>query len=179
MTSFVHLRLHTEYSLVDSVVRIPALVEQVAERGMPAVAITDQSNLFAMVKFYRAALGCGVKPIIGVDLLVAEAGEKVEPTRIALLCMNDAGYRNLTALVSRAYLEGQQRGEPRVHREWFTVESTAGLIALSCAAAGDVGRALVEGKAADAARHLDFWRTLFGDRYYLCLLYTSPSPRDS
>ncbi|MFZ9652160.1 MAG: DNA polymerase III subunit alpha [Steroidobacteraceae bacterium] len=167
MTSFVHLRLHTEYSLVDSVVRIPALVEQVAERGMPAVAITDQSNLFAMVKFYRAALGCGVKPIIGVDLLVAEAGEKVEPTRIALLCMNDAGYRNLTALVSRAYLEGQQRGEPRVHREWFTVESTAGLIALSCAAAGDVGRALVEGKAADAARHLDFWRTLFGDRYYL------------
>ena len=167
MSAFVHLRLHTEYSLRDSVVRIPELVTKVAELGMPAVAVTDQNNLFAMVKFYRKALEHGVKPIIGVDLLVAEPGDRVEASRLSLLCMNEAGYRNLTGLVSRAYLEGQQRGVPRVERAWLTRESTAGLIALSCAGDGDVGRALASGKAGEAERHLAHWLELFGDRYYL------------
>ena len=167
MSTFVHLRLHTEYSLRDSVVRIPELVEAVATGGMPAVAITDQHNLFAMVKFYRAALERGVKPIVGVDLSVAEHGANEAPTRIALLCMNETGYRNLTGVVSRAYLEGQQRGVPRIERDWLTRESTSGLIALSCAGEGDVGRALAAGKNAEAARHLAHWQALFGDRYYL------------
>ena len=83
---FVHLRLHTEYSLIDSVVRVSELVDAVSAAGMPAVAVTDQSNLFAMVKFYRAALARGVKPIVGVDLLVRENGERQQPSRIALLC---------------------------------------------------------------------------------------------
>ena len=167
MTDFVHLRLHTEYSLVDSVVRIPELIAQVAAERMPAVAVTDQSNLFALVKFYTAALEKGVKPIVGVDLLIAEPGERVAPTRIALLCQNDAGYRNLTRLVSRAYLEGQQRGEPRIDRAWLDARSTAGLIALSCGAEGDVGRALAAGKVVDARRQLAEWCAIFGDRYYL------------
>jgi len=167
MTAFVHLRLHTEYSLVDSVVRIADLVERVAGQGMPAVAVTDQNNLFAMVKFYKAAMEKGVKPIIGVDLLVAEPGERSPPSRIALLCQNELGYRNLTRLVSRAYLEGQQRGLPRIERSWLDVASTQGLIALSCGAEGDVGRALLAGKASEAQRALDFWCALFGDRYYL------------
>src|SRR5689334_23918146 len=110
--SFVHLRLHTEYSLVDSVVRIDDLVQDVAKKGMPAVAVTDQHNLFAMVKFYKAALGAGVKPIIGVDLLVRETGDRAQPTRIALLCQSSEGYANVTRLVTRAYLEGQQRSAP-------------------------------------------------------------------
>jgi DNA polymerase-3 subunit alpha len=167
MSAFVHLRLHTEYSLVDSVVRIADLVARVAEEGMPAVAITDQNNLFAMVKFYKAAMEKGVKPIIGVDLWVAEPGERTPPTRIAVLCQNEAGYRNLTRLVSRAYLEGQQRGVPRIERAWLDAKTTSGLIALSCGAEGDVGRALQSGRTAEAKRALDFWRALFGDRYYL------------
>jgi len=167
MTAFVHLRLHTEYSLVDSVVRIADLVERAAGEGMPAVAVTDQNNLFAMVKFYKAAMEKGVKPIIGVDLLVAEPGERNPPSRIALLCQNEIGYRNLTRLVSRAYLEGQQRGLPRIERSWLDAEMTQGLIALSCGAEGDVGRALLAGKTSDAQRALDFWCALFGDRYYL------------
>ena len=167
MTDFVHLRLHTEYSLVDSVVRIPELITQVAAERMPAVAVTDQNNLFALVKFYKAALEKGVKPIVGVDLLIAEPGDRVAPTRIALLCQNEAGYRNLTRLVSRAYLEGQQRGAPRIDRSWLDARSTAGLIALSCGLDGDVGRALAAGKTADARRQLAEWRALFGDRYYL------------
>ncbi|MBM4234402.1 MAG: DNA polymerase III subunit alpha, partial [Gammaproteobacteria bacterium] len=100
-------------------------------------------------------------------LLIAETGERVTPTRIALLCQNEAGYRNLTRLVSRAYLEGQQRGEPRIERIWLDARSTAGLIALSCGPEGDVGRALAAGKVADARRRLAEWRALFGDRYYL------------
>jgi DNA polymerase-3 subunit alpha len=88
---FVHLRLHTEYSLIDSVVRVPELVDAVRAAGMPAVAVTDQSNLFAMVKFYRAALAKGVKPVIGVDLLVKEVGERAAPSKITLLCMSQKG----------------------------------------------------------------------------------------
>ncbi|MEN9527984.1 MAG: hypothetical protein RLY56_1935, partial [Pseudomonadota bacterium] len=167
MSAFVHLRLHTEYSLVDSVVRIPELVARVAELGMPAVAVTDEHNLFAMVKFYREALSKGVKPIIGVDLQIREPGERTPASRLTLLCMNDAGYRRLTRLVSRAYLEGQQRGAPRIDREWLTPESTEGLIALSGGREGDVGRALQQGKTAEARGLIEFWKGLFPDRYYL------------
>ena len=164
---FVHLRLHTEYSLIDSVVRVPELIEAVAAAGMPAVAATDQSNLFAMVKFYRAAIARGVKPIIGVDLLVREAGERQQPTRITLICQNQTGYLNATRLVSRAYLEGQQRGVPMIERDWLSVEMLDGLIALSCATEGDVGRALVNGREEDAARALDRWMNLLPDRFYI------------
>ncbi|MGH8228838.1 MAG: PHP domain-containing protein, partial [Steroidobacteraceae bacterium] len=171
---FVHLRLHTEYSLVDSVVRVPALMQAVADAGMPAVALTDQSNLFAMLKFYRAALGRGLKPIIGADLSVAESADRRsgdarrEATRIALLCQSEAGYRNLTRLLTRAYLEGQHGGGgPMVDRRWLTPASLEGTIALSCAAVGDVGRALANGREREAHRALEFWLGLLGDRFYL------------
>jgi len=88
---FVHLRLHTEYSLSDSVVRVPELVTAVAAAGMAAVAVTDQNNLFAMVKFYREALHNGVKPLVGVDLWIAEEGERTPPSRLTLLCQSQAG----------------------------------------------------------------------------------------
>ncbi len=165
--SFVHLRLHTEFSLVDSVVRVPNLMQALAGAQMPAVALTDQSNLFAMVKFYRAALERGIKPIIGVELAVAEAGERRQSSRIALLCQSQTGYRNVTRLLSRVYLEGQARGAPMLERGWLQASELQGLIALSCASDGDVGRALVHGREQDAMRALDFWLELFGDRFYL------------
>ena len=164
---FVHLRLHTEYSLIDSVVRVPEMVEAVAAAGMPAVAVTDQSNLFAMVKFYREALQRGVKPIIGVDLLVHESGERQPPSRITLLCQSQTGYGNVTRLVSRAYQEGQKRGIPTIDRSWLTSETLDGLIALSCAAEGDVGRCLMNAREPDAERALDYWLKLFPDRFYV------------
>jgi DNA polymerase-3 subunit alpha len=164
---FVHLRLHTEYSLLDSVVRIPGVVDAVAELGMPAVAVTDECSLFAMVKFYRAALAKGVKPLIGVDLWLREPGEREQPSRLTLLCQDQGGYLNLSRLVSRAYLEGERRATPLVEREWLTRDSVAGLIALSGAGEGDVGRALTGGRATLAQRLLRGWQDLFGDRYYL------------
>jgi DNA polymerase-3 subunit alpha len=164
---FVHLRLHTEYSLSDSVVRIPELVAAVAAAGMPAVAVTDQNNLFAMVKFYREALRSGVKPLVGIDLWVAEEGERSAPTRLTLLCQSQAGYRNLARLVTRAYLEGQERGVPRIERRWLSVAALEGLIALSCATEGDIGRSLVNAREHDAERSLEAWLSLFPGRFYL------------
>jgi DNA polymerase-3 subunit alpha len=167
VSSFVHLRLHTEYSLVDGVVRIDELAQATAAAGMPAVAVTDQSNLFAMVKFWRAAQAAGVKPIVGVDVWLRDAAERAEPSRLTLLCMNQAGYRNLTRLVSRSYLEGQRKGVPMLERAWLEPGTVAGLIALSGGADGDVGRHLGNGRIAEAHRAARGWRALFGDRYYL------------
>ncbi|HYM27269.1 MAG TPA: DNA polymerase III subunit alpha, partial [Steroidobacteraceae bacterium] len=164
---FIHLRLHTEYSLSDSVVRVPELVAAVAAAGMPAVAVTDQNNLFAMVKFYREALKSGVKPIVGVDLLVREEGERQTPTRLTLLCQSLAGYRNLARLVTRAYLEGQDRGTPRLERGWLTAAALEGLLGLSGAAEGDIGRALLNGREADAERLLEGWLAVLPGRFYL------------
>jgi DNA polymerase III subunit alpha len=176
---FVHLHLHTEYSLVDSVVRIqsesegvPGLMDAVAAAKMPAVALTDQSNLFAMVKFFKAAQSSGVKPLIGVDLRVFETGDRVEPSSLVLLCQNEIGYKNLTRLVSRSYLEGQKKSVPTIDRSWLTPDVVKGLIALSAAREGDVGRAIVNGRHDEAHKALDFWLSLFGDRYYLELQRT-------
>ncbi|MGH8284973.1 MAG: DNA polymerase III subunit alpha, partial [Steroidobacteraceae bacterium] len=137
----------------------------VAASDMPAVALTDECNLFALVKFYGAAMKRGVKPIVGVDLLVSEPGERVAPTRIALLCQSETGYRNMTRLVSRAYIEGQQRGRPLADRSWLTRDAVEGLVALSCATEGDVGRALANGRERDAEGALAFWVERFGDRF--------------
>ncbi|HEY2808311.1 MAG TPA: DNA polymerase III subunit alpha [Steroidobacteraceae bacterium] len=164
---FVHLKVHTEYSLSDSVVRIPELVAAVATAGMPAVAVADQNNLFAMVKFYKEALKAGVKPLVGVDLLVREEGERAAPSRVSFLCQSPEGYRNLARLVSRAYLDARERGVPRLERAWLTADSVAGLIALSGATEGDIGRALLNGREQEAERALDAWLALFPGRFYL------------
>jgi DNA polymerase III subunit alpha len=163
----VHLRLHTEYSLLDGIVRVPELMTAVAAAGMPAVALTDQSNLFAMVKFYKEAQSAGIKPLIGVDAWIREPGERALPSRIVFLCQNLAGYRHLTQLVTRSYLEGQQRGAPMLERGWINQEMLAGLIVLSGGFEGDIGRCLARGRDDEAERCLTRWQELCGDRFYL------------
>ncbi|MDH3432969.1 MAG: DNA polymerase III subunit alpha, partial [Gammaproteobacteria bacterium] len=170
---FVHLHLHTEYSLVDSTVRIAALVERCADDEMSAVALTDQNNLFGMVKFYKKAIAAGVKPIIGVDLRIANEDKSGRPFTLILLCQNDIGFRNLSQLLTRAFLEGQVRGEPLARREWLTRSSCEGLIALSGGLHGDVGHALHNGHVDEAQSLLGEWQGVFGDRYYLELIRTS------
>ncbi|HHJ17701.1 MAG TPA: DNA polymerase III subunit alpha, partial [Gammaproteobacteria bacterium] len=163
---FVHLHLHTEYSLVDGVVRIKPLVQAVAEAGMPAVAVTDQSNMFAMVKFYRAAMAAGVKPIVGVDLWLRNPEHLTRPWRLVLLCKDREGYRHLTELVSRSYLEGQHQSIPMLCQDWLT-GSTQGLIALSGGREGDIGEALLAGDRELAEQRLLAWLELFPDHFYL------------
>jgi DNA polymerase III subunit alpha len=166
LRQFVHLRLHTEYSLVDGIVRVPELMSAVSAAGMPAVALTDQSNLFAMVKFYKEALAAGVKPLIGVDAWIREAGERA-PSRIVFLCQNLVGYRHLTQLVTRSFLEGQQRGAPMLERRWLQGDMLQGLIVLSGGAGGDIGQAIARGRDDEASRCLSAWQELCGDRFYL------------
>jgi len=184
MQGFVHLHVHTEYSLIDGVVRIDSersdddrvgregLIDATARLGMPAVALTDQGNLFALVKFYRSAQARGIKPLIGVDAWLREDAERAEPSRLVLLCQDDGGYRNLTRIVSRSYLEGRGRQGPMIDRTWLDVDTTRGLIALSGAREGDMGRLLVAGRVAEARQLLDGWLALFGDRFYLELQRT-------
>jgi DNA polymerase-3 subunit alpha len=169
---FVHLHVHTEYSLVDSTIRIPQLIARCAEDRMPAVAITDQNNLFGLVKFYRKAMAAGVKPIIGVDLRIVNEEDADHPFTLLLLVQDKDGYRKLSELVSRSYVEGQIRGEPMARREWLTAESCAGLLAISGGREGDVGRALLNGKDEQATELVDHWRDVFSDRYYLELIRT-------
>ena len=173
--SFVHLHLHTEYSIVDGIVRIPALMEKCRALGMPAVALTDRGNLFGLVKFYRKAMANGIKPLIGVDIQVADDADTGKSDGLVLLCQNLHGYRNLTQLVTRTYLEGQHRGVPMARREWLTPEACAGLIALSGGVNGDLARALQSGHEDAAARRLEFWQSRFGDRFYLEVARTGRS----
>jgi DNA polymerase-3 subunit alpha len=102
MSGFVHLRIHTEYSLVDSVVRVDALVEAVAAAGMPACAVTDLGNVSALVKFYKAAVERGLKPIVGADVWVGDAPGEKEASRLTLLCQTRAGLTRLSELLTRA-----------------------------------------------------------------------------
>ncbi|MDH4056710.1 MAG: DNA polymerase III subunit alpha, partial [Gammaproteobacteria bacterium] len=169
---FVHLHVHSEYSLVDSTVRIPGLVDRCVAETMPAVALTDQNNLFGLVKFYKKAIAAGVKPIIGVDLRIANDDDPEHAFTLILLVQNNDGYRNLSKLITRSYIEGQVRGEPMARREWLTKDSCAGLLALSGGRQGDVGRALVSGNLALATSSLQHWLAVFGDRYYLELIRT-------
>ena len=173
------MRLHTEYSLVDGIVRVPELMAAVSSAGMPAVALTDQSNLFAMVKFYKEALGAGVKPLIGVDAWIREVGERAPPSRAVFLCQNLAGYRHLTQLVTRSFLEGQHRGAPMLERSWLQSDVLQGLIVLSGGAEGDIGQAIARGRDDEAARCLARWQELCGDRFYLEVQRTGRAGEDA
>ncbi len=180
---FVHLHVHTEYSLVDSVVRVPDLVAAAAAAGMPAVAITDQCNLFGLVKFYRAALAAGVQPIVGAEVWYAGSADKgpadrQEPARLVLLCRNLAGYRNLSRLLTRAWLEGQQGGQPLLHPGWLNEESAEGLIALSGGRDGVLGRSLLTGATERAERTAAEFRAWFRGDFYVELQRTGRTQED-
>ncbi|SDX42897.1 DNA-directed DNA polymerase III (polc) [Allochromatium warmingii] len=171
--TFVHLHLHSEYSLSDGLVRIKPLVKAVTVAGMPAVAVTDQSNLFALVRFYKAAVSAGVKPIAGADLWVRNPEDINQPHRIVLLAQNEPGYRNLTRLISRGFIEGQHRdaaqGVSQIEHDWLR-DAHHGLIALSAGPRGDVAEALLKGRTELANQRLDAWLSIFADRYYLELI---------
>jgi DNA polymerase III subunit alpha len=162
---FIHLRVHSEYSLVDGIVRIKPLVRTLADAGVPAVALTDVCNLYALVKFYKAALGAGLKPICGSDFNVINQIDDI-PTSLTLLVQNRTGYHNLTCLISRCYQEGQVQGKPLLQNAWLN-GNCDGLIALSGGVSGDIGRALLAGKGDVASDLLEQWMALFPGRFYL------------
>jgi DNA polymerase III subunit alpha len=165
--SFVHLRLHSEYSIVDGIVRLDAAVEAAAADGMPALAITDLANVFGMVKFYQEARAKGVKPVIGCDLWITNDADRDKPYRLLLLCQSRAGYLRLCELLTRAYRTNHYRARAEIRKEWFAEAGTDGLIALSGAHHGDLGHALAMGNAPQAQKLAQEWARLFPGRFYI------------
>ncbi len=163
---FIHLHLHTGYSISDGLLRIPELMEETARRATPAVALTDLNNLFAAIKFYGAAIEHGIKPVIGCELHIRADDANGADDEIVLLCGDERGYHNLTRLVSRAYIEGQEHDTPHILRDWLE-DCNDGLIALSGGVRGDIGKALANGERKRLDRALSFWTGLFADRYYI------------
>ena len=166
-TSFIHLRLHSEYSVTDGIVRLNDAVARAVACGMPALALTDLVNFFGLVKFYSAARGKGVKPILGCDVFIANEGDPDRPCRLLLLCRSRQGYLQLCELLSRAYLAPRTRGRAEITRQMLVEVGVDGLIALSGAAGGDVGEALLQGNREQAAGRARAWAALFPDAFYL------------
>ena len=164
--TFVHLRLHGEFSVVDGTVRIDDAVRAAADDRMPALALTDLANLFGLVKFYTAARNAGVKPIAGCDVWITHASERDAPFRALLLAADRSGYLRLCDWLTRAYRTHQHRGRAEVDPAWLD-EDTEGLIALAGARESDVGQALLQGNAAAARVAAEAWKRRFPGRCYL------------
>jgi DNA polymerase-3 subunit alpha len=164
---FVHLRLHSEYSVVDSVVRIDEVMQQAAADAQGALALTDSANLFGAVRFYKAGRAAGVKPILGVDAWVSNDLDREHPFRLLLLAANDTGYRRLCELISRAYLENTWRGRAELRNDWLAEGAADGLIALSGAAEGEVGCLLLAGQRTQAEAAAQRLAAAFPRRFYL------------
>ncbi|CAA9435736.1 MAG: DNA polymerase III alpha subunit, partial [uncultured Ramlibacter sp.] len=164
---FVHLRLHSEFSIVDGTNRIDDVVKVAAADGQPALAITDLNNLFGAIKFYKAARGAGLKPLIGAELFLQGVGK--EPgalSRLLVLVQNQKGYLNLCELLARAWTQNVVRAQGVCKLEWMR-ELGEGLIVLSGAQAGPVGQALLQGDDARASSVALELASLFPHRFYL------------
>ncbi len=163
---FVHLRLHTEYSVSDGLVRVDGAVKRARDIGMPAIGLSDLSNTFGWVKFYRAARGAGLKPVFGCDVWVTNAADRNRPSRLLLLVQHREGYRRLCELLTRAYQENLHRGHAEIDPAWLA-EGTDGLLALSGGDAGNVAQAILGDKPDAARAAAEAWAALFPGRYYL------------
>jgi len=165
--AFVHLRLHSEYSITDGIVRLDDLIRKAKADAMPALAVTDLNNVFGLVRFYKEARAAGVKPIIGADVWIGNDRNRDQPSRLLLLCKSHAGYLRLCELLSRAYCSNQYRGRADIRREWLMGAGSGGLIALSGALQGDVGQALAQDNMILARSLAQGWASLMPDAYYI------------
>jgi DNA polymerase-3 subunit alpha len=164
---YIHLRCHSEFSITDGIVKITDYVKKAVNKKMPAIALTDLSNLFGAVKFYKAASEEGIKPLIGCDLWLENEVNRDEPYRVLALCKTKEGYTNLSQLLSKAFLENQYRERAEIKKSWLLDEFNNDLIILSGATSGDVGQLILQDKIEQAIEALKDWKKAFGDRFYL------------
>ncbi|MBW3796130.1 DNA polymerase III subunit alpha [Aeromonas hydrophila] len=168
---FIHLRVHSDFSMVDGLQKINPIVGAAAANNMPALALTDQMNMCGLVRFYGAAHGKGVKPIVGADFWVQSDELGDEQFRLTLLAMDNDGYQNITLLISRGYQRGHVQGRPVIDKAWLA-EHAKGVIVLSGGREGDVGKFLLKGNRQMTEQCLAFYQSHFPDAYYLELLRT-------
>ncbi|RNF28821.1 DNA polymerase III subunit alpha [Massilia aurea] len=181
MTSptFTHLRVHSEYSIVDGLVRIDDLVKAAVKDSQPALAVTDLANTFCLVRFYKAARGKGIKPIVGVDAWITNDDNRDKPHRLLILAKNHTGYLQLCDLLARAWLTNQHKGRAELRTEWLEALATSvstlnpdepqdnALIVLSGAHFGDVGQAIENGDLAKAEANAERWAKIFPGHFYI------------
>ncbi|MCD9550084.1 DNA polymerase III subunit alpha [Photobacterium carnosum] len=175
---FIHLRVHSDYSMIDGLAKVKPIVKRAAELGMPALALTDFTNLCGLVKFYFAAHDAGLKPIIGADFKVQSQDMGDELFELTILAANNEGYKNLTLLISEAYQRGHVQHQPVIDKEWL-IKYREGLIILSGGRTGDVGRALLKGNQQLTDACVAFYQTYFLDSYYLELVRTGRVDEDA
>ncbi|MBW3804550.1 DNA polymerase III subunit alpha [Aeromonas jandaei] len=174
---FIHLRVHTDFSMVDGLQKINPIVGAAAADNMPAIALTDQMNMCGLVRFYGAAHGKGIKPIVGADFWVQSDELGDEQFRLTLLAMDNEGYQNITLLISRGYQRGHVQGRPVIDKAWLA-EHAKGVIVLSGGREGDVGKFLLKGNRQMTEQCVAFYQTHFPDAYYLELLRTGRSDEE-
>ncbi|WP_119026522.1 DNA polymerase III subunit alpha [Acinetobacter soli] len=162
---FVHLGIHSEFSITESIVRIPDLIKAAVKDNMPALALTDLSNLHAAVKFYTSCLSKGIKPILGSVVRLNEPDQ-----RVTLLAMTNEGWKGLTEIVSRGHIEGQQLSIPCVQKEWILEQHHDIIVLLG--QNSDVGKMLCSSNPQKAEPLLEAWQEKFGNRVYLALTRT-------
>lgn len=175
---FIHLRIHSDFSMVDGLSKVPPIVKKVAEYGMPAMALTDFTNLCGLVKFYNTATNCGIKPIIGADFTMQSPEFGDELTKLTVLATNNKGYNNLTLLISEAYQRGHVLHQPVIDKEWL-VNHNEGLIVLSGGRVGEIGRALLKGNHSLVEECVAFYQKNFPDRFFLELTRTGRADEES
>ena len=167
--SFVHLKVHSEYALVDSLVRIKPLLTACQDRNLPAVALTDASNMFAAVKFYRAALASGIKPIIGCDLCV-EDNSKFYP--LSVIAKDNQGYHRIVELISRAYLaDKRHNGLPLVSKSWLLEHDLKDTFILSGGLQGELGQAMLSNNEQSVQAIIEFYQSLCAQNSYFIELH--------
>ncbi|HIF9101336.1 TPA: DNA polymerase III subunit alpha [Photobacterium damselae] len=168
---FIHLRVHSDFSMIDGLAKVKPIIKKASELQMPALAITDFTNLCGLVKFYYAAHDAGIKPIIGADFKVQSEELGDEIFDLTILAANNEGYKNLTLLISEAYQRGHVQHQPVIDKEWL-IKHKDGLILLSGGKTGDVGKALLKGNQNMVEQCVAFYQTYFPDSYYLELVRT-------
>lgn len=168
---FVHLRVHSDFSMVDGLAKTKPIVAKAQELQLPALAITDQMNLCGLVRFYDSAHNAGIKPIVGADFWLHSPEFPEAPCRLVILAKDNVGYKNLTLLISKAYQRGHLFHRPVIDREWL-IEHKEGLILLSGAKDGDLGKALLKGNPATVESIVSFYKQHFSDNYYIELIRT-------
>lgn len=174
--NFVHLRLHSEYSLANGIVRIPALIDSCVDMGMPSVALTDLTNFYGLVKFFKKTKASGIKPVFGVDLWIENPDKASDPFPLCLLVQNAIGYKNACILISKSYQEGQEFGKAITQRQWLEQHSE-GLIALSGGMRGELGQALLSNSVKTDEIVAEFTR-LFPHRFYVELHRTGKARQE-
>jgi len=168
---FIHLRVHSDFSMCDGLKKVKPIIAKAVELNMPALALTDQTNLCGLVKYYHAAHGAGIKPIIGCDFWVKSEELEDELSRIVVLTTNNVGYKNITELISKAYMRGHVQNKAVINKQWL-IEFKEGLIILSGGREGDIGKALLKGNTELVTEMVRFYQQHFDRCFFLELIRT-------